>query len=162
MIATSCWDLRYAGEKCFQPITVSGWQEMFLKRYRNCTLDTMKTFFLVFWTSWKCTGVTKKSVLGQHANITHCWTTHTATPKKVSELISKVSGDGGSVAKDWNEELITETQQKAQCYFMDPFYWRPQGSKLLSRISIYISIKKEKKNHCNQYVVVYTFPERLE
>lgn len=140
-----------------------------VKCFKNAT-ETVpwilwKLFFFAFraCTSWQCTGVTKKSVLGQHANITHCWTTtHTATPKEVSELISKVSGDGGSVAKDWNEEFITETQQKAQCYFMDPFIGDLKVPNYCQIIPYIFFYKKRGGDHCNHYVIVYTLPERLE
>lgn len=123
-------DLRYAGGKRFQPIgSLGDWQEK-KKCYRSADICQP-------WILWNHLSPRfsvpehpeNALVVQKNANIT----THTATPKEVSELLCNDSGAMECAERiKWWKNYQNRTEGALLLYVA--IYWRPQGSKLLSKL----------------------------
>lgn len=118
-VLTCCWDLRYAGEKCFQPVcsldTVSYWQENVLNATETLAFvntEYSEVFFLQ--------GSPFLSILKMHWWYKNNQFWVRSACKQHSLLNSNAHRHTKGNNELRNELLRAETQQKAQCYFMDP------------------------------------------
>lgn len=136
-----------------------GWQEkgkkMLQKRWHPSTLNTVKLSF----SKVSVPEHPENALLVQKsANIT----THTATPKEVSELLCNVSGVMEGVwRKNKMMKELPKHNRRHTVTLWNHLLETTRFQTTVQTFHIYL-YKKEKKNHCNHYVSVCTFPAGLE
>lgn len=131
-------DLRYAGRKRFHPICLGDWQE----NKKKCSINTDICQPSILWNPLSPRFTDPENALVVHKNASQRTLWHQRKCQNSFVMSLGRWRECGERTKWWKNYRNTA---EGTLLLYGNIYWRPQGSKLLSKLSIYICIKKKKK-----------------